>query len=126
MYDVFLSDKRVFFLMYNHLGKSFMGRRGIPPPVSLTKKALSTEIQAAITSTYYQPSKGTSFSLRIGKLSMTSEELVDNTVACMKGVASRMPKGWRNVKALHLKTSESVALPVYNSISTEVDKLPEL
>ena len=112
--------------MYNHLGSSFMKRRGIPPPVSLTKKHLNIEIQAAITSTYYQPGKGTAFSLRIGKLSMTSEQLVDNAVACMKGVTRRVPKGWRNLKALHLKTSESVALPIYNSISTEVDKLPDL
>lgn len=42
----------------------------------------------------------------------------------MKGIANRVPRGFRNFQSLHLKTVDSIALPIYNSLPPQPTKLP--
>ena len=44
----------------------------------------------------------------------------------MVGVASKVPRGWRNIQVVHLKTVDSIALPVYNSLPPEATLLATL
>ena len=37
----------------------------------------------------------------------------------MSGVASKIPRGWRNIQVVNLKTVDSIALPVFNSMPPE-------
>ena len=37
----------------------------------------------------------------------------------MSGVASKIPRGWRNIQVVNLKTVDSIALPVFNSLPPE-------
>ena len=37
----------------------------------------------------------------------------------MRGVSSKIPRGWRNIQAVHLKTIHSIALPLYTSLPPE-------
>ena len=47
---------------------------------------------------------------------MEPEEIVANIMAAGAGVAQRIPGKWANVQALHIKTHDSTALPVFNSL----------
>lgn len=46
----------------------------------------------------------------------TREEVVANVLAAIKGAVDLTPKKWGNVQGLFLKTTESVALPVYQAL----------
>ena len=47
------------------------------------------------------------------------EHIVANVMRGMAGVVSKIPRGWRNIQAVQLKTVDSIALPVYNSLPPE-------
>ena len=42
----------------------------------------------------------------------------------MAGVVSKVPRGWRNIQAVNIKTVHSISLPVYNSLPPEPKLLP--
>lgn len=120
MYDLYLADSRIYSLLFKKLGKAFLYKRGPPYPVNLSKPNLKAELHAAITATHYRTSKTTSLSLRVGRLSMSSEHLLENSMIVAKFLKSHVPRGWIEIKALYIKTMTSVALPVYNSLDIQV------
>lgn len=125
MYDLYLADKKVFSFLYHDLGKAFMFKRGLPLPINLNKNDLKAEFQAVINATQYCANKTKSLSIRIGRLSMPTTHLVSNALAVSKSLIGRIPRGWRNIKVLHLKTVSSISLPIYNSLDVVATKLPE-
>lgn len=44
---------------------------------------------------------------------------MDNVEAAVEAAAGHVPKKWRNIKAVHLKAAESVALPLYQAVAEE-------
>ena len=38
---------------------------------------------------------------------------MENVAAVVKGAMEHVPRKWKNIQALYLKTSDSVALPIY-------------
>ena len=42
--------------------------------------------------------------------------LVENVSVAMKGVSNRIPRGWSNIQSIHIKSVDSIALPVYTSL----------
>ena len=55
---------------------------------------------------------------------MSCDSVVDNTIATMKHVVQKVPQGWNNIQVLHIKTTHSVALPIFNSLTLKATKLP--
>ena len=55
----------------------------------------------------------------IGRIEYPVEHIIENVMKGMMGVISKIPRGWRNIQAVHLKTVDSIALPVYNSLPPE-------
>jgi ribosome biogenesis protein UTP30 len=102
-YDSFLADERVIPLLPKLLGKTFFERKKIPVPVNLTRKDVGKELERALDSTYLFVGNG-----------CTSENIADALPALME----KIPKGWSNIQSIHLKTNQSVALPLYNSLPT--------
>uniref|UniRef100_A0A0A8YP65 Uncharacterized protein n=1 Tax=Arundo donax TaxID=35708 RepID=A0A0A8YP65_ARUDO len=49
---------------------------------------------------------------------MALEEALENVVAAVESAAACVPSKWRNVRALHVKSPESVALPLYSASGT--------
>ncbi|GJN15184.1 hypothetical protein PR202_gb02078 [Eleusine coracana subsp. coracana] len=51
---------------------------------------------------------------------MKEEEIVENVIAAVDADAAvgKVPKKWANVRALHLKAVDSVALPIYQEVPT--------
>ena len=61
--------------------------------------------------------------VKVAHTAMDADEMVDNIMAAADGVAARIPKKWANIQALHIKTPDSVALPIFASLP-EVTALP--
>lgn len=123
MYDVFLADHRILQILYNKLGKAFINKKGVPYLVNLTRGNVRSEFLNVIQSTHYRISDSKSLSVRVGRLSMSSEEILDNMVAIANGVVQKVPKGWHSIQSLSVKTTDSIALPVFNSMAVKPSKI---
>ena len=55
----------------------------------------------------------TSRSVPVSRLNFTPKQGNDNVQALVKGLSLRLPGGWPTVQSIHLKTVDSVALPVH-------------
>jgi ribosome biogenesis protein UTP30 len=47
---------------------------------------------------------------------MESADLAENVMETIRGVVSKIPGKWTNIQSIHIKTSNSTALPVYNAL----------
>ena len=75
-------------------------------------------VRKALSGTVFLATKGTSVTVKIGRGSMTAGQLADNATAAFAGAVALLPGGSRSVASAHLKTAESLALPV-------LQRLPE-
>jgi ribosome biogenesis protein UTP30 len=50
---------------------------------------------------------------------MSTENLLQNVMDCIEGVVAKIPGKWANIRCINIKTSESTALPIYNSLPSE-------
>ncbi|NXO95454.1 RL1D1 protein, partial [Certhia brachydactyla] len=129
-FDLFLSDDRIRRLLPSHLGKHFYEKKKAPLSVNLKAKDLAKELEKHIQGTVLPVNnKGCCYTTRIGHTGMKVEEILENIIAAAKVIDNKLPKKWKNVKILHLKTLKSVALPIFTaSISNldELDKQPSL
>ncbi|RLW01573.1 hypothetical protein DV515_00007959 [Chloebia gouldiae] len=129
-FDLFLSDDRIRRLLPSHLGKHFYEKKKAPLSVNLKAKDLAKELEKHIQGTTLPVNnKGCCYTTRIGHTGMKADEILENIIAAAKVIGNKLPKKWKNVKILHLKTLKSVALPIFTAnISTldELDKEPLL
>ncbi|GAB4859118.1 hypothetical protein Ancab_010583 [Ancistrocladus abbreviatus] len=110
---MFFADKRVICLLPKLLGKHFYKKRKIPVSVELGHRNWKEQIERACGSALLFLKMGTCSVVRVGKGSMEVEEIVENVVVAINGVVDAVPKKWANVRSLHLKFTESLALPIY-------------
>lgn len=115
-HDLFLVDDRIVPEMPRVLGKQWLQAKKSPIPVTLRRADLKAELERAISSTYLRINKGTSYAIKIGSLDAhTPEQLRENLLAVIPHLAARLPMGgWDNVQSLHIKTTTSMALPLWN------------
>uniref|UniRef100_A0A8C5JV29 Ribosomal L1 domain-containing protein 1 n=1 Tax=Junco hyemalis TaxID=40217 RepID=A0A8C5JV29_JUNHY len=129
-FDLFLSDDRIRRLLPSHLGKHFYEKKKAPLSVNLKAKDLAKELEKHIQGTTLPVNnKGCCYTMRIGHTGMKVDEILENIIAAAKVIGDKLPKKWKNVKILHLKTLKSVALPIFTAnISNldELDKQPSL
>ncbi|NXN35981.1 RL1D1 protein, partial [Rhinoptilus africanus] len=123
-FDLFLSDDRIRRLLPSHLGKHFYERKKVPLPVNLKARDLAKELEKHIQGTTLPvTNKGCCYTARIGHTGMKADEIVDNIIAAAEVIAKKLPKNWKNVKILHLKTLKSVALPIFTANISNLDEL---
>uniref|UniRef100_A0A1D2A9P3 Ribosomal L1 domain-containing protein 1 n=1 Tax=Auxenochlorella protothecoides TaxID=3075 RepID=A0A1D2A9P3_AUXPR len=114
-YDLFLADERVLGSLPKLIGKSFFKKKKQPVPVKLVGKDWSGHISKAVKATYFFWTGGPSLSIRVSRSSHTQDEVVENVIAALKDALPHIPKQWNGVKALYMKTADSVALPIYQA-----------
>ncbi|NXO53872.1 RL1D1 protein, partial [Aramus guarauna] len=123
-FDLFLSDDRIRRLLPSHLGKHFYERKKVPLSVNLKAKNLAKELQKHIQGTTLPvTNKGCCYTARIGHTGMKADQILDNIIAAAEVIAKKLPKNWKNVKILHLKTLKSVALPIFTANISNLDEL---
>uniref|UniRef100_G1MQB0 Ribosomal L1 domain-containing protein 1 n=1 Tax=Meleagris gallopavo TaxID=9103 RepID=G1MQB0_MELGA len=123
-FDLFLSDDRIRRLLPSHLGKHFYEKKKAPLSVNLKAKNLAKELQKHIQGTILPvTNKGCCYTTRIGHTGMKADEILDNIIAAAEVIAKKLPKNWKNVKVLHLKTLKSVSLPIFTARISNLDEL---
>lgn len=84
--------------------------------MDLTRTQWRGQIESACSSAFFYLGKGSCCVIKVARVSQTRDEIVENVVAVIDGLASVIPKKWNNIRSLHLKSLESLALPLYQSI----------
>ena len=115
-YDLFLSDDRILPLLPKLLGKAFFKKKKQPIPVDLAHEDWGTAVRRATAGAYFFVSAGGCSAVRCARAAQSAEEVTANALAAAAGVAARIPKGWKGIRALYLKTNASVALPIYAAL----------
>lgn len=110
-FDHFLVDRRVAPMLPRLLGKSFIDSKRIPRSVNM-KRDVVTNIKRALRSTSFTPRRGTSTTIRVGHGDLTPQQIFENCHCVLPTVLNSM-EGWKNIQAVHLKTTKSPALPLY-------------
>ncbi|CAL0326434.1 unnamed protein product [Lupinus luteus] len=115
-YDMFFADKRIVPLLPRLLGKQFFKKKKVPVQLDLKKNNWKEQVEKACSSGLLTLRTGTCSVVRVAKLSMERDEIVENVVAAIGGVVEIIPKKWGNVRSFHVKLLESLALPVYQAV----------
>lgn len=137
-HDIFLADDRVVTSLPKVLGKIFYhGGAKRPIPVAIAGKAskdkhgqvqkgsekpsstalptqIASEMDRALNSALIHLSPSTNTSIKVGKSSQEPGQIAENIEAVVIGmVAKYIPQGWRNVRAIHIKGPNTMALPIW-------------
>ena len=121
-YDLFLCDERLLAAMPAMLGQEFYEKKKLPVPVCVgNKRRFARSVAAARDSTYLRLGGGPCCAVRIGTTGMDQAPLVANAMVAIEGVVGHIPQKWTNVKSVHLKTPESIALPLFRFMGREYD-----
>ncbi|KFK35093.1 hypothetical protein AALP_AA5G234500 [Arabis alpina] len=115
-YDVFFTDRRIVHLLPRLIGKKFFARKKIPVAIDLKHKNWKEQMEKACGSAMFFMRTGTCSVIKVGKLSMTGNEIAENVMATLNGVVEILPGKWKYLRSLHLKLSESLALPIYQAV----------
>ncbi|XP_029432670.1 ribosomal L1 domain-containing protein 1 isoform X2 [Rhinatrema bivittatum] len=123
-YDLFLADDRIRRLLPSHIGKHFYKAKRAPLSVNLKAKNLAAQLNKFIQGTTLSvTSRGCCYTARVGHTGMQVKDLVENLNFAVKVIAEKLPKKWKNVKVLHLKTQTSVSLPIFTSYICDLGEL---
>ncbi|NWX88390.1 RL1D1 protein, partial [Nothoprocta pentlandii] len=123
-FDLFLSDARIRRLLPSHLGKHFYRNKKVPLSVNLQASNLAKELNKYLQGSVLPvTNKGCCYTARIGHTRMKADEIVENVMAAAEVIAKKLPKNWKNVKILHLKTAKSIALPIFTAQISKLDEL---
>jgi ribosome biogenesis protein UTP30 len=115
-HDLFLADKKILPLLPRLLGKSFFQKKKNPLPVDFSRVGWKHQIKRILSSTFFYIRSGTCCGIKVGRLSMEEEQVIDNVMAVIDKAVEKIPKKWGNMRSLHLKSVDSVALPIYQAV----------
>ena len=81
----------------------------LAPPSQVAK-----QIENALGCALVHLSPAVTTSIRIGFSSFTPQQIAENVEAVMDGMTDKfIPKGWRNIRAVHVKGPNTMALPIW-------------
>jgi ribosome biogenesis protein UTP30 len=113
-YDVFLADERILPMLPKILGKTFFDKKKIPIPVNLAKrKDLKQELKDAVECTPLHLGSGACISIKIGLANQSPKDLTSNVKSIIEQAVEKIPGKWNNIRSIHMKTAESISLPIY-------------
>jgi len=105
------SDKKVA-----NVGKSRNSSQEQKQSLFAKPAVIAKEIEKAIDAVPVSLRPGTSVAVRVGLATFSDEELVDNIAAVTNALIEKhVVKGWRNVKAIHVKSPTSTAIPIWQA-----------
>jgi len=67
--------------------------------------------------------KGSNLSIPCGRVSFDNELLSENVLSALKELCANVNPGLKNIKAVYLKTENSVALPIYAALDNRTFKI---
>lgn len=115
-FDLFLSDDRIRRLLPSHIGKHFYERKKEPLCVDLQSKSLARDVQRIVQGTVLKvTNKGSCCMARVAHSGMTADEVMDNIEATVQTMMAKIQAKGPLIKVIHLKSQNSIALPIYTS-----------
>ncbi|KAK7918684.1 hypothetical protein WMY93_009968 [Mugilogobius chulae] len=118
-FDVFLSDDRIRRLLPSHIGKHFYERKKEPLCVDLQSKNLARDIQRLVQGTNLKHGS-------VAHSGMTADEVTDNIETTFQTIMAKMQTKGPLIKIIHLKSQNSVALPIYTSDLSHLTLIEEV
>uniref|UniRef100_A0A0E0L5M1 Ribosomal protein L1 n=1 Tax=Oryza punctata TaxID=4537 RepID=A0A0E0L5M1_ORYPU len=115
-HDLFIADRAVLPLLPRVLGKAFYSTKKAPVAVDFARAGWPEQVRKVISSTFLYLRTGTCSVIKVGRLDMKEEDIVENVMAAVEAAVEKVPKKWANVRSLHLKAVDSVALPIYQAV----------
>ena len=114
-FDIFAADSSILPLLPKLLGKKFFEKKKQPIPVNLTgnPEEIAKELKQGIESTYFFRTGGSNTSICVGRTTQEATKVAENIEAVIRQLSKKLPAGLSVVRCIHVKTSGSVALPVY-------------
>ena len=126
-FDVFFADDRILPMLTKALGGKFFEKKKQPIPIALTRKeALPFAVQKNLKSTFMFLSAGTCVTVKAGNTGMDATKLLENIQSIAEVVPGKVPRKWANIRSVSIKTSASVALPIYNKTPQELEEIMRL
>ncbi len=126
-FDIFFADDRILPMLTKALGGKFFEKKKQPIPIALTRKeALPFAVQKNLKSTFMFLSAGTCVTVKAGNTGMSESKLMENIQSIAQVVPDKVPKKWSNIRSVSIKTSNSVALPIYNKTPQELEEIMRL
>lgn len=115
-YDLFLADERILPSLPKLIGKAFFKKKKQPIPIDLRRGNWAAQVKRACQHTYMFKSSGTCINVKVAKSGFSVQQIVDNVHAALCAAVQHVPKKWSNVQGVFLKTPESVALPLFQTL----------
>jgi ribosome biogenesis protein UTP30 len=141
-HDVFLADDRIIMRLVQTLGKTFYKSSKRPIPISIAevervdgKKVkkdpkkkesdekgssfaspaiVAKEIEKTLNCAPVQLAPATTAAVRVGSARFTAEQMSENVDAVVQGLTDKfVTKGWKNIKAIHIKGANTMAMPIW-------------
>ncbi|EQC33135.1 hypothetical protein SDRG_09122 [Saprolegnia diclina VS20] len=122
-FATFLADDRVLPYLKTLLGKTFFDAKKQPRTVDVSAKNVSDPIRRVLAGTAMFVSTGPCFNVKIAHDGLELSQIVDNIIDGTEIIVSYVPKKWKNIKSISIKTNDSMALPIYNALPNSA-KLP--
>lgn len=126
-YTHFLCDSSVAHHLNNLLGTVFSARNNNPIPIDMSNiSKLESIVNKGVHQSTYMHLRGQNITIRLGHTGMTEKEVVANIVSGVHEALAKIFPGKKpsqeleGVQSLHLKTSDSAALPLYSATTSEV------
>lgn len=150
-HDIFFADDRIITRLVNTLGKTFYktSKRPIPVRIEEVQKVngkrikkedrkrpatdekysavaspaiVAKELERSLNSVPLNLSPAATTAVRVGTSGFSPQQLAENIDAVVKGLTEKfISKGWRNVKAIHIKGSNTMAMPIWLANELWVD-----
>ncbi|KAL0921146.1 hypothetical protein M5K25_008190 [Dendrobium thyrsiflorum] len=115
-YDIFFAERRIITLLPRLIGNYFFKKKKIPLAVNISRPGWPEAVRQACRSTLLFLASGTGIGMKVGRVSMDREEIIDNLMAAIEGAVNHVPKKWANIRCMYIKAAQSVALPIYQVV----------
>lgn len=113
---MFFADEGVVTYMPELLGKVFIKKKRLPLAVTLSHNNWKEQIERGCFSELLRINSGTCSVVKVGRVSMKEEEIVENVVGGVNGVVGFVLEMWESVGSFHLRLLDSMAFPLYQSV----------
>ncbi len=101
---VFFSSSSLMGLIGRYFGKILSPRNKMPIPVGINDD-IAGVISDAKRTISVRLHKSPTIHAKVGHINMKDEELAENIVSFILFVKNKLPKGWRNIRSIHIKTT---------------------
>ncbi|CAO3646768.1 unnamed protein product [Cunninghamella blakesleeana] len=112
-FDIFLADQRLKPILPKILGKEFYINRCEPMYIKINGTDIQKQVLSTIHSTYMNFKKGDCYAIKISTTEQTERQAYENIIESIKTIVAELPGGVDNLRSLHIKTSNSTSLPIY-------------